>query len=302
VRSIGTANAKMKFGLILPNYGGSIGARDLVDFSVAAEELGYDGVFATDHVIMPSDMPKPYGELYEPLVTLSFVGAKTEKIRLGTSILVVPQRNPVLIAKQVAALDQFSKGRVTLGVGAGWVEKEFKYLQAPFHNRGRVLDEAIRLMRDLWTKEVIDFAGKFFILRGAMFMPKPIQDPVPIWVGGASRRALTRAGKLGDGWHPVGIDVDALAAGVKTIESFGRHVTISLRITADMRRKREDVVGPGGERRVILSGTRDEMIKLLESYQEAGLEYPAVYFFHPDPAEILADVREFASGVMRSFV
>ncbi|MDA4128547.1 MAG: TIGR03619 family F420-dependent LLM class oxidoreductase [Thaumarchaeota archaeon] len=291
----------MKFGLVLPNFGGRVKPTDLVDFALAAEQGGFDSVFVTDHIILPKDTETPYGELFEPLVTLAFLAAKTTSVRLGTSILVLPQRNPFLVAKQVAALDQFSKGRTILGVGAGWEAREFQYLSADFKMRGKILDESIQLIRALWTNDEIDFSGKFFNAKDAVFLPKPVQKLVPIWIGGTSDAAVNRAAKLGDGWHPNGITPSQLAFGIHRIRKSGRKVLITMRITTDLMRKRDDVVLPNGEKRKILSGTRGEIVAQLDEYKIAGLEYSCVYFYHDDTSQIITDVKKFAADIVRSY-
>ena len=143
----------MKFGYILPNYGDKITPQALLDISDVCEEVGFDSVWATDHIVMPTTLKEPYGQLLEPLTTLGYIASRTEKLKVGTSCIVLPQRNPVLLAKQAAALDVFSKGRVILGLGAGWAEEEFGFLNADFSGRGRVMDESIRLMKTLWKDD-----------------------------------------------------------------------------------------------------------------------------------------------------
>lgn len=291
----------VKFGFILPNFGDKITAEQLVEISRVCEESGFDSVWATDHVIMPVEQREPYGQLLEPLVTLSFVAAATKKLRVGTSIIVLPQRNPILLAKQVAALDVFSRGRVILGAGAGWAEKEFLYLNADFRRRGSVFDESIRLIRRLWADDVIDFEGKYFNVKGAIFLPKPAQKHVPVWIGGGSEAAARRAARLGDGWHPVGLDVDAFRRGAEIAREGGRRLTLSIRMTVDVRKRREPYVAATGERRVAVSGSSEEIIRQIEEYEEAGLEYFCASVLHPRAEDIIADLKVFSSEIMGSF-
>ncbi len=291
----------MKFGFVLPNFGDKIGAEDLVKMSQVCEEVGFDSVWATDHIIMPSELKEPYGRLLEPFITLSFAAAATEKLRVGTSSLVLPQRNPVLVAKQAAALDVFSKGRVILGFGLGWAEKEFGFLGADFRRRARVMDESIRLIRKLWSDEVVNFEGRYFRVKDAVFMPKPVQKTIPIWVAGNSDGAVQRAIRLGDGWHPVGLDIVHYREGAERIAKSGRKLTLSVRMTVDVRKKREDTVAPSGERRTSFSGSPAEIRGSVDSYASAGLEYCCVSILHPTAEEIIADVRKFSSDVMKSY-
>jgi len=291
----------MKFGYILPNFGDKITAEELVEISRVCEEVGFDSVWATDHIIMPAELREPYGQLLEPLVTLSFVAAATEKLRVGTSIIVLPQRNPILLAKQAAALDVFSRGRLILGVGAGWAEREFQYLNADFRRRGSVFDESIRLIRKLWADEVVDFEGRYFSVRGAVFLPKPVQKQIPIWIGGTTESAVMRAVRLGDGWHPVGLDVEAFRRGAEAVRRHGRDLTLSIRMTVDVRKKREPYVAATGERRAVVSGSRKEIIAQIEAYREAGLQYFCASVLHPRAEDIIADLRKFSSEIIGSY-
>ena len=291
----------MKFGLCVPNFGAKITSRDLVTLAVAAEDGGFDSVFVTDHVIMPESEKEPYGELLEPFVTLSYIAAKTSTLKLGTSILVIPQRNPILVAKQVAALDQFSGGRVILGLGAGWAAEEFRFLNADFRARGKVFDESIALMRKLWTEDRVNFSGRFFKVSRAVFLPKPVQTLVPIWIGGTSDAAITRAAKLGDGWHPNGLDPEHLKGGVDMIRKSGRDITISMRITTDVRKKRDEYISATGERRVSLSGDKSEISARLDEYAQAGLDYLVSYIFRETVDQITADIKKFSNEIVGSY-
>jgi probable F420-dependent oxidoreductase len=291
----------LKFGYILPNYGNKISASQILEISQVCEAVGFDSVWATDHIIMPSELGEPYGELLEPLITLAHIASRCERIRVGTSCIVLPQRNPMLVAKQAAALDVFSGGRVILGFGAGWAEKEFGYLNADFKNRGRVMDESIRLMKALWREDVVDFEGEFFHVRGALFLPKPVRRDIPVWIGGNGPTAVRRAVNLGDGWHPVGIDLGDFEAKAGGIRDSGKRVTISMRMTTDVRKKREAYVAPNREKRVTVSGTGAEIRKGIDAYEKAGLEYYCASINHPAAADIISDLRKFSAEVIRSY-
>jgi len=291
----------MKFGLVLPNYGDKIGAKDLVEIARVCEEVGFDSVWATDHIVMPMEQREPYGQLLEPFVTLSYIAASTEKVKLGTSSIVLPQRNPILVAKQAAALDVFSGGRVILGMGIGWAEKEFGYMGADFRRRASIMEEDVRLMRSLWSEETVNFKGRHFTLEDAVFLPKPVQGRIPIWIAGNSEGALKRAIKIGDGWHPVGLEMGRFRAGAEAIAKSGRKLTLSLRVTVDVRKKRDDLAGHDGEKRVSFSGSPDEIRNSVEAYLAAGLAYCCASILHPSAAEIIEDVRKFAADVISSY-
>ena len=258
-------------------------------------------MWATDHIILPVELKEPYGQLVEPLTTLGFVAARCLKLNVGTSILVLPQRNPVLVAKQVAALDVLSNGRVILGVGVGWAEKEYQFLNADFEKRGRVMDESIRLMKSLWKDDAVEFEGEFFQVKHAVFLPKPVNRGVPFWIGGNERVSQERAAKMGDGWHPTGLTPEAISKGVETIKSMGGHVTISTRTTVDLRKKREPVVLPSGEERGVVSGTAADVKSGIEAYEKVGVEHFCASMNHPLASEIIFDLRKFGTDVIDSF-
>ena len=263
--------------------------------------MGFESVWATDHIVMPTELREPYGQLLEPFVTLAYIASRTQRLKLGTSCLVQPQRNPILVAKQAATLDSFSGGRVVLGLGAGWAEKEFGYLNADFERRGKAMDESIRLMKALWKEDVVRFTGDFFKVEDALFLPKPTHGDIPVWIGGNGGTALRRVAAVGDGWHPVGIDVDGFTKGAERIGKAGRHITLSVRMTTDVRKKREDYAGTNKEKRVAVSGSAADIRKQIDAYAQAGLEYYCASINHPAASDIVADLRKFASEVIGSY-
>jgi probable F420-dependent oxidoreductase len=187
-------------GVILPNFGAGSSADGIRRLAEAAEELGFDSVWTTEHIVVGPEAIDPYGRVYDPLVTLGWIAGWTERIGFGTSIVLVPLHNPFHLAREVATLQELSGGRFTLGVGMGWHRDEFDFMGVPFEGRGRRGDEAIRLMRALWNGEK-RFEGRIWSYRDATAEPHP--SPIPeIWVGGSSERAVRRARELGDAWHP----------------------------------------------------------------------------------------------------
>jgi probable F420-dependent oxidoreductase len=187
-------------GVILPNFGPASTPGGIRELAVAAEELELDSVWTTEHIIVGPEGVDPYGRVYDPLVTLGWVAGYTERVRLGTSIVLVPLHHPIHLAKEAATLQELSGGRLLLGVGVGWHEDEYRFLGIPFRRRGRRADEALRLIRALWRGER-SFEGELWTYDDATFGPLP--DPMPeIWVGGSSEPALRRALELGDVWHP----------------------------------------------------------------------------------------------------
>jgi probable F420-dependent oxidoreductase len=183
-----------------------------------AEELGFSDVWVSDHRVQPAqqDYPSPY--LYDPLLTLAWAGAVTSHIRLGTSVLVVPAHEPVGLANQLASLDALSKGRLTIAVGAGWAEGEFRALGASFADRGRRLDEALDLFRCLWRDDPASFHGAYRSFDDIRLLPKPAGE-VPIWVGGRSEPAYRRAITRGDGFQMIGLNPEQAASLVSRLRA-----------------------------------------------------------------------------------
>ena len=214
---------------------------NIIPIAKKADELGFAVMMFPDHIVLPNEVDSPYpythsgifpstdtNEASVQLTMFAFLAGQTESIRLVTSVMIVPHRPPVLTAKILSTIDILSKGRVTVGVGVGWLEKEFEALQTPpFAERGAVTDEYIRIFKKLWTSDSPSFEGKYCSFSDLSFLSKPVQKPhPPIWVGGESRRALRRAAKLGDGWQPTWTNnqfplatPEQLAAAMKRLDS-----------------------------------------------------------------------------------
>lgn len=205
----------MKFGVMFANTGPFATPEGAAAIAEAAEGAGFESVWTVEHVVVPVGYESryPYDEsgrmpggenvdIPDPLVWLSFVAARTTTLKLGTGILIANQRNPLVLAKEVATLDKLSGGRLLLGVGVGWLREEFEALGVPFEGRGRRLDEYIEVMRTLWTNDEADFHGELTSFKRAVSRPKPTNGTVPIIIGGHSDAAARRAGRLGDGFFP----------------------------------------------------------------------------------------------------
>lgn len=199
----------MQLGIVFPTT--EIGNDPIAirDWSQAAEEMGYDYVLFSDHIVgsNPVTYPKIRGNnattpYHEPFVTMGYLAAVTQRIKLTTGVLVLPQRQTALAAKQAAEVDVLSGGRLILGVGVGNSELEYEAQHEDIHNRGRRLDEQIEVLRALWTQPAVTFHGKYHDLSDVAINPRPLQQPIPIWVGGRADAALERAGRLADGWVP----------------------------------------------------------------------------------------------------
>jgi probable F420-dependent oxidoreductase len=295
----------MRFGVALPNFG-ALGTRDvMVEVAREAEALGFDSVWTTDHVMVPVGFEEPYGQILESLMTLGYLACATQRVGLGTSILVLPQREPVLMAKQIATLDHLSGGRVILGVGAGWNEGEFGFLRADFASRGRRMDEIIRAMRALWTSPDPRFEGEFVSFSGALFSPSPVQPGgPPIWIGGTAQSALRRAAQLGDAWHASADSLEDFAAGMRRVHALsdGRQVLGTLRMRTAIDRQLPVRHAGDGHRLWTLDGSVTEIVERLRAYEAAGLSYLVAHFGDEnDRASCLEDMRRFARDVLPAF-
>jgi probable F420-dependent oxidoreductase len=207
----------MRYGFYLPTRGHTATPDALETLVTRGEALGFSSVMIADHIVFPAKVESKYpytadgrfpgqGDALEQLALMAFVAAKTSRLRLVSSVMILPYRNPVFTAKALATIDVLSRGRVTVGVGVGWLREEFEALDAPdFERRGSVSDEYLRIFKLLWTTSPASFAGEFYQFTDVQCLPLPVQKPhPPIWIGGHSRAALRRAARLGDGWHPVG--------------------------------------------------------------------------------------------------
>lgn len=302
----------MQFGLTLPNfqYGAPATREHLLAVAQTAEECGYTSVWTSDHILVGADFPR-YGTIFECLTTLAWLGAKTERIRIGTSILVAPMRNAILTAKQAATIDNLTGGRFVLGVGLGWNEGEYRFLGADWKRRARVMDESLQVMRNLWTSDRPTFSGESYQYENALFFPKPAQpDGPPIWVGGGSAAALKRAAHFGDNWHGDEVmpeDFDTSTRTLRTLAAAqGRHVTASVRFTVDLfhatgqTRAEKALAGyyMGDDKQVGMKGSFDGMRAFVSKYRAMEATDFVCQFEHDTQAQHLEFIRTFAREVI----
>ncbi len=228
----------MQFGIHLPHVGRKAGPQTIREAAVQAETLGFDDVWVSEHIIIPrtaSYPPSP--SFYDPVLTLTWAAAFTERVRLGTSVLVLPMRHPLPLAKELGTLQNLSGGRLILGAGVGWMEAEFAALGAPFHQRGRRMDEGIAMMRAVWSDDPVTFPARWIEARieDMRMQPKPVA-PIPVWIGGSSDAALKRAARH-EGWHGSRITPEQAATFAKRLraERPGDDFTLSIRCRWDGR-------------------------------------------------------------------
>jgi probable F420-dependent oxidoreductase len=306
------------FGCTLPSRGGLASPAALRSLAQRAEDLGFDSVWVSDHVVLPRRVESfyPYApdgvatfqagqDYYDALATLNFLAACTQRVRLGTHVLIIPYRPAVLTAKMLATLDTLSEGRVILGTGVGWMKEEFEALGLDtFEERGAVTNEYLRLFKELWTEDDVDFQGQYVQISGVGFDPKPVQKPhPPIWVGGHTNPAIRRAAQLGDGWMPIGLRPPAILEPEEMAGKIARLRTLTRRAG-----RPEDAVSicfstnvtfqrtPGPSRQM-MSGRPEQIAADLRQYQDIGVQHFIVGFQGDSVGAIQENMEQFSREV-----
>jgi probable F420-dependent oxidoreductase len=290
--------SRMEFGLVLPSMPDGASAEGIEAAAEAAERLGWASVWTTDHVLVPRSAAAEYGRIFEAIVTLGYVAGRHPRVRLGTSVIVVPQRNAVVLAKELATLDVLSRGRVIAGVGVGWIRVEFGNLGAAdrFVARGAYLDETIALWRHLWGGSGDPFAGRFHRFDDAVFGPLPISGAaLPIWIGGRRAPALRRAGRLGDGYHSSAsspADYEPRLPIIRAAaEAAGRPMPV---LSARVQVRFDEPAGGF----YALRGSPEAMAGDLRSFARLGVREIELAFGHTDPARAVAAIERFDREVV----
>ena len=286
----------LHFGLILPNYGPALSAQALADAAAAAEESGFDSAWVTDHLIVPAEHAEVYGTIAEALVSLGFLAARTTRIELGVSALVVTQRNPLVALKQLATLDLLSGGRIVTAVAAGWLEPEFETLGAPYDDRGGLLDEWLELARSVFDQMPghVRHDGSRLSVDGWM-APAPVRPGGPeLWVAGVSRATLRRAALTGV-WHPVALPPDELRSMAAELRERRPDSRVVLRLGVYL----EPEPGTHGDERGrhAIVGPSEWVAERLREYVDAGANGFVVNLDHAQPG-LGERVARFAEEVM----
>ncbi len=272
----------MKLSVEFPSVAYREGPAAVKKLAKAIEDIGFDQLDMFDHVLMgygtdqrSAPMYPPKMPIMEALMVLSYAAAVTDRIGLGTEVLILPQRQPTLVAKQISTLDTLSGGRVRLGVGVGWQASEYEALNEDFGNRGKRMDESIKLIRAYWTDEEVNFHGEFYTANAMAMEPKsPQGSKLPIWIGGTSKAALRRVAELGDGWLATAIeDVDVAKSFIQRIhehaESIGRNPNdIGMQMMLD--------VPPRDEAGKQFYKHADNVLARAEAVKSAGFEWGAL--------------------------
>lgn len=326
VRRASSQGQLVEFGFHLPSRGPLASPAILTRLARKADALGYACVTVSDHIVLPtkSSAPYPYSptgefpggsrqDYLEPLSAMGWLLGATRRIRVGVSVLVVPYRNPVLVAKQIATLDALSGGRVIVGCGTGWWPEEFQALAAPpFAERGAVTDEYIQLMKELWTRDEPRFSRKYYQVADITMFPKPAQKPhPPVWIGGHTDRAIRRAGELGDAWHPIGLRAPARLTPAEYAEKAqqvrahaaraGRRsdaILLTLRAPLEIwpKRRKKSQAGPQIQGSP-LRGPAEKVIQDIHDYERAGVRFFVFDFTEQDPKAMVETMERFAEEV-----
>ena len=313
----------MEFGFYLPNSGEGAMPDALASIARLGDRLGFYCMVAPDHILMPRQVDSVYpysvtgsilaggnsgaGEWPEQITTLAYLAGVTENIRLVTSVMIVPYRNPLLCAKMLATLDMLSKGRLIVGAGVGWMEEEFELLDAPpFAERGAATDEYLQAFIELWTADNPRFEGKHVRFSDIIFLPKPAQTPhPPIWIGGQSRAALRRAARLGNAWHPVGaipaapLEPEELAENLAYLHRHARRAGRDpAEIQVSMKAPLYDAASDEAGSRRRFSGSPDAVLGDIHAYAEVGVTHLIFDFRSSRHAETEERMERFAGEVM----
>jgi probable F420-dependent oxidoreductase len=292
----------MRYGLCLPNFTNLASADAIETAADAADRLGWEAVWTTDHVLIDrSARGSDYRLNFDALETLAWVGARHPRLRLGTSVIVVPQRNAVVLAKELASIDALSRGRMIAGVGVGWNRVEFANLGASdrFHVRGAYLDETIALWRHLWSGSTEPFHGRFHDIEDFAFGPLPAQgDRLPILVGGAADAALRRAGRLGDGYHATATGPAGLAPRIPIIRAAAEEVGRPMpALSARVRVAFDEPAQSSTARPYAMRGSAEEIAAEVRAFAELGVEHLAMLFEADSAGGIVRAAERFASEV-----
>ena len=305
----------MKCGVFLPVSGRAASRKTLMQAAQQAEALGYDSVWAADRLVIPwkIETTYPYSKeatfivppdrpVFDTLTCLAFLAGCTEKIQLGMSVMVLPYRHPLYWAKIATTIDQLSTGRLILGVGVGWMEEEFAAMNAPFKDRGKVADEQLTLLKQLWSEEHITFRGEYYNVDDIAFNPKPYRKPrVPIWVGGEGKYAQRRAGQFGDGWFPylVRTTPEELAAGFQNVRAEARKAGRNpdeIQLACCLPVELTPTAGPQIEN--YLKGSIEQVTERLRMFQKVGVTHTGLQFMIPHYPERQEQIERFAKEAL----
>ena len=288
----------MKFGFSLSNNQGIEDVQSIIRLATRAEALGFDSVWASDHVFNVSYVYERIGDrpYYDPLTILSYIAAVTTRIGLGTSVLVLPYHHPMRLAKAAATLDVLSGGRVILGVGVGVIAQELNAMGVPYEVRGPWTDEAIAVMRALWTQTMPSHQGRFYQFSDMAFAPKPLQKPhIPILIGGVSRAAIRRAARVGNGWHPTAMVPEVLR---ESMHYLAEQANAAGRDAAEVPVSVSVPLQGGRPGRFALGLDPAEMVRKIQAFASLGVDRVVISPYSGEAREMTQALELIARDVM----
>jgi probable F420-dependent oxidoreductase len=294
----------MKFGVSIPNYGETANIDNLVEIAKEAEGLGYDSIAVSDHLLMPVGDNTPYRRTFESITTIAYLAAMTRNIRLSISSLILPLRNPRIVAKQLATLDVISGGRILLAIGVGSYEPEYKCMSSNYHDRGKRQNEYIRLIRALWNGEQ-SYTSEYSQCNfdGVILEPRPIQKDLEIWIAGSSLAAVRRAIMLGDAWYPNALPFDELGELVSQYRtgSGGKDRKIAMNIMIDVTSDKVEFQNAMGYRRQMLSHDMERNKMIINKLEQLGIAHLNLIPNPSAPISIqLQSLQAFSEKLIRS--
>ena len=281
----------MDLGIALPILA-NIDVKDQLQIAVKAEELGFKSVWASDHIVIPKEWKGRFSDIFpDPFIILTAISQNTKKIKIGTSAIILPYRNPIIVAKMCSTLDHFCDGRLTCTVAPGWMKEEFDVLNISYDGRIDKTVEYIKVLKSLWEDDPTDFKGNFYSFNDVSFQPKPIQKHLPVWMGGNHEKAIQRSIDYADGWQPIWFSSDELEIKMKYLKQYAEekernldNFSISLRNRIRITQKSDK---NSEHPPTALIGEKNEVYDKILSYRRLDIKEVVLDFITPDKEEII---------------
>ena len=281
----------MDLGIALPILA-NIDVKDQLQIAIKAEELGFKSVWASDHIVIPEEWKGRFSDIFpDPFIILTAISQNTKKIKIGTSAIILPYRNPIIVAKMCSTLDHFCDGRLTCTVAPGWMKEEFDVLNISYDGRIDKTVEYIKVLKSLWEDDPTDFKGNFYSFNDVSFQPKPIQKHLPVWMGGNHEKAIERSIDHADGWQPIWFSSDELEIKMKYLKQYAEekernldNFSISLRNRIRITQKSDK---NSEHPPTALIGKKNEVYDKILSYRRLDIKEVVLDFITPDKEEII---------------
>lgn len=281
----------MDLGIALPILA-NIDIKDQLQIAIKAEELGFKSVWASDHIVIPEEWKGRFSDIFpDPFIILTAISQNTKKIKIGTSAIILPYRNPIIVAKMCSTLDHFCDGRLTCTVAPGWMKEEFDVLNIPYDGRIDKTVEYIKVLKSLWEDDPTDFKGNFYSFNDVSFQPKPVQKHLPVWMGGNHEKAIQRSIDYADGWQPIWFSSDELEIKMKYLKQYAEekernldNFSISLRNRIRITQKSDK---NSEHPPTALIGEKNEVYDKILSYRRLDIKEVVLDFITPDKEEII---------------